>query len=186
VTNVAEYAIVSRIAGVETPKNRPAGGEAPPLCRQHRIAAGEDPCLSASYRNRDRKSRLSRINDARRLRSSIASVVKPPWRYFPLRFPFGAPLPAAPPCIRQRVLYYRRPLATGMASRASSALASVYWLARAAPRHKVNEGLAARFEHGCLPGEILPAHHCDVDISWMKLDRVACAAGHFRRNDRGA
>jgi hypothetical protein len=30
------------------------------------------------YRSRDRKSRLSRINDARRLRSAIASVVKPP------------------------------------------------------------------------------------------------------------
>jgi hypothetical protein len=30
------------------------------------------------YRSRDRKSRLSRINDARRRRSSIASVVKPP------------------------------------------------------------------------------------------------------------
>jgi hypothetical protein len=59
------------------PEKSPAGGEAPPLCRQHRIAAGEDPCLSASYRNRDRKSRLSRINDARRLRSSTASVVKP-------------------------------------------------------------------------------------------------------------
>jgi hypothetical protein len=25
---------------VVTPKNRPAGDEAPPLCRQHRIAAG--------------------------------------------------------------------------------------------------------------------------------------------------
>jgi hypothetical protein len=36
-----------------------------------------------------------------------------------------------------------------MASRASFALASVYWLARAAPRHKLNKGLAARFEHGC-------------------------------------
>jgi hypothetical protein len=30
------------------------------------------------HRSRDSKSRLSRINDARRLRSSIASVVKPP------------------------------------------------------------------------------------------------------------
>ena len=30
------------------------------------------------YLSRDRKSRLSRIKDARRLRSSIASVVKPP------------------------------------------------------------------------------------------------------------
>src|ERR1700731_5344830 len=73
-----------------------------------------------------------------------------------------------------------------MASRASSALASVYWLARAAPRHKLNEGLAARFEHGCLPGEILPAHHCDVDISRMKLDRVAAAGGHFRCDNCGA
>ncbi len=58
----------------------------------------------SGYRSRDSKSRLSRINAARRLRSSIASKVKPPCRYFPLRFPFGAPLPAAPPCIRQRVL----------------------------------------------------------------------------------
>jgi hypothetical protein len=31
-----------------------------------------------NYRSRDSKSRLSLINDARRLRSSIASVVKPP------------------------------------------------------------------------------------------------------------
>jgi len=30
------------------------------------------------YRSRDSKSRLSRINDARRRRSSVASVVKPP------------------------------------------------------------------------------------------------------------
>jgi hypothetical protein len=46
--------------------------------------------------------------------------------------------------------------------------------------------LARRFKHCGLPGEILPAHHCDVDISRMKLDRVAAAAGHFRRYDRGA
>ena len=36
-----------------------------------------------------------------------------------------------------------------MGSRASFALGSVYWLARAALRHKLNKGLAARFEHGC-------------------------------------
>src|SRR6202040_1911385 len=34
----------------------------------------------------------------------MASHVNRPCRQFPLRFPFGAPLPAAPPCIRQRVL----------------------------------------------------------------------------------
>jgi len=42
---------------------------------------------------------------------------------FPVALPFGAPLPVAPPCIRQRS--YRRPLATGRASRALSALGSV-------------------------------------------------------------
>src|SRR5580704_1069060 len=31
---------------VVTPKNRPAGGEAPPLCHQHRIAVGKDPYIA--------------------------------------------------------------------------------------------------------------------------------------------
>ena len=48
------------------------------------------------------------------------------------------------------------------------------------------ESLARRFESCGLPGEILPTRHGDVDISRMKLDRVAAAAGHFRRDYRGA
>ena len=36
-------------------------------------------------------------------RSATASHLKRPCRQFPFRSPFGAPLPAAPPCIRQRV-----------------------------------------------------------------------------------
>jgi hypothetical protein len=107
------------------------------------------------------------------------SVVKPPCRS-------RCASPSALRCQPRRHAFgngsYRRPLATGMASGASSALGSVYWLARAAPRHKLNKGLAARFEHGCLPGEILPAPQCDVDISRMKLDCLAAAAGQSSRS----
>jgi hypothetical protein len=60
--------------------------------------------LSVYVRSVYRSPQLFRINDARRLLSfdclgSEASVM-----IFPVALPFGAPLPAAPPCIRQRVL----------------------------------------------------------------------------------
>jgi hypothetical protein len=48
------------------------------------------------------------------------------------------------------------------------------------------ESLARRFESCGLPGEILPARHGNIDISRAQLDRMASAAGHFRRDDRGA
>jgi hypothetical protein len=37
-----------------------------------------------------------------------------------------------------------------------------------------------------MPGEILPARHGNIDISRAQLDRMAAAAGHFRRDYRGA
>jgi hypothetical protein len=55
------------------------------------------------YRRRDRKSRLSRINDAKRLRSSIASVVKLP-TIFPVALPFRRSTASRAAMHRQRVL----------------------------------------------------------------------------------
>src|SRR4029077_13058614 len=63
------------------------------------------------------------INDARRLRSSIASVGKP--RDEIGRLPPLSVLHCQPPRHAFGNGSYRRPLATGMASRASSALGSV-------------------------------------------------------------
>jgi hypothetical protein len=58
-------------------------------------------------------------------------------------------------------------------------------MCQAASRY-LGKRLAGRFQNRGVAREILPSKDAHVDIRWMQFDRVARAAGHFRRNDRGA
>src|SRR4051812_24062920 len=57
-------------------------------------------------------------------------------------------------------------------------------LPAAPPRSRGRDTVA--LEHRLLTGEVLPAPDCDIDVGRAQLDGVASAAGHLRRDDRGA
>src|SRR5215212_3908598 len=74
------------------------------LCRRH----------GRTHHSAFAMSRNSATISRRARRSSIASHVNPPCLYVPFREPLGAPLPGAPPCIRQRCFPVTRHVRHGL------------------------------------------------------------------------